>query len=362
LLQRKYGAVTTSYGYFPHYADSEMYFRILDSIIIYQSTGPGQSSKSIHIYLSEVQYAALHKRLKYDNVYTTVEVLVQVTYNTNLRWWRVIMRGRQGVCLRYILSAFLAIYFLSALPGAVTPGQAQDTNPNIDPQALERLQNMSYFLGSKSEYTFKADAMFDVLIRGERTIQYSAQETVYIQKPDKFTIKFVTDIGGYKIWYTAGQATLLSLPTNDFSLAPLPGSIDQALKKLLEQYNFAPALSEFLFINTYRVMTENVTSGAYFGTSKVFGTKCDHLAFVQDDINWQIWIESGRRPIPRKLVITYKNQPGSPQFIAILKDWVTDKPITGYAFKADIPNVNNRVDMNQLMDNPKLNMGSIRSK
>jgi len=269
---------------------------------------------------------------------------------------------RVGVYLRTYLLAILAICLLSVLPGAMTPGQAQDTNPNIDPQAAEILQNMSYFLGSKSEYTFKADAMFDVLISGERKIQYSAQETVFVQKPDKFTIEYVTDIGGYKIWYTAGQTTILSLPTNDFTLTTLPGSIDQALNKLLEQYKFAPALSEFLFINTFREMTQNVTSGAYFGSSKVFGTNCNHLAFVQDNIDWQIWIDAGRRPVPRKLVITYKNLPGSPQFIAIIKDWVTDKPITGYAFKADIPNINSRVDIDQLMQNPKLDMGSIRSK
>lgn len=267
-----------------------------------------------------------------------------------------------GVYLSTRLLAIIAICLLSVSPGAVAPSQAQDTNPNIDPQAAEILQNMSYFLGSRSEYTFKADAMFDVLISGERKIQYSAKETVYMQKPDKLTIEYVTDIGGYKIWYTGGQATILSLPTNDFSLTPLPGSIDRALSKLLEEYNFAPALSEFLFINTFREMTENVISGAYFGTSRVFGTNCNHLAFVQNNIDWQIWIDAGRRPIPRKLVITYKNMPGSPQFIAILKDWVTDKPITGYAFKADIPNINSRVDMNQLMDNPKLKMGSVRSK
>lgn len=134
------------------------------------------------------------------------------------------------------------------------------------------------------------------------------------------------------------------------------------MDKLLEEYNFAPALSEFLFINTYRVMTEGVTSGTYFGISKVFGVKCDHLAFVENDIDWQIWIETGKRTAPRKLVITYKNLPGSPQFIAILKDWVIDKSITGFAFKAKIPNINNRVDMNQITDNPRINIGSTRSR
>ena len=35
----------------------------------------------------------------------------------------------------------------------------------------------------------------------------------------------------------------------------------------------------------------------------------------------QIWIEVGPRPVPRRLVITYKDEPGSPQYIAELSGW-----------------------------------------
>ncbi len=238
---------------------------------------------------------------------------------------------------------------------------AQETNPNIDPQASEILQNMSYFLGSKNQYTFKAEIMFDQLINSNRKIQYSAEEKVYMKKNGNLTIEYVSDLGGYKLWFEEGKATILELPTNLFSIATLPATIDQALKKLKEKYNFTPALSDLLFINTYRVLTAKVQSGGYFGTSKVYGVRCDHLAFVQQDIDWQIWIESGKRQIPRKLVITYKNLPGSPQFIAILRDWVIDKPITNFAFKADIPNLNQRTEMAEILNKPRINLGSVRS-
>jgi hypothetical protein len=238
---------------------------------------------------------------------------------------------------------------------------AQETNPNIDPQASEILQNMSYFLGSKDQYTFKAEVMFDQIINSNRKIQYSAEEKVYMKKKGNLTIEYVSDLGGYKLWFEEGRVTILELPTNLFSITTLPATIDQALKKLKEKYNFTPALSDFLFINTYRVLTAKVQSGSYYGTSKVFGVRCDHLAFVQQDIDWQIWIENGKRQIPRKLVITYKNLPGSPQFIAILKDWVMDKPITSFAFKADIPNLNQRTEMDEILNKPRINLGSVRS-
>ena len=238
---------------------------------------------------------------------------------------------------------------------------ADNTNPNIDPQTAEILQNMSYFLGSKDEYTFKAEVMFDQLVDSNRKIQYSAEEKVYLKKKGNMTIEYVSDLGGYKLWYEDGKLTVLELPTNLFSIATIPATIDQALAALKEKYNFTPALSEFLFINTFRALTENVISGSYFGTSKVLGVRCDHLAFVQQDIDWQIWVEIGKRQIPRKLVITYKELPGQPQFIAIMRDWVTDKPITGFAFQADIPNLNQKTEMTEILNQPRINMGSVRS-
>lgn len=238
---------------------------------------------------------------------------------------------------------------------------AQDTNPNIDPQAAEIIQNMSYFLGSKEEYTFKAEVMFDQLINSNRKIQYSAEEKVYLKKKGNMTIEYVSDLGGYKLWYDNGTLTMLELPTNLYSITTVPATTDQALTTLKEKYNFTPSLSDFLFINTFRALTKNVTSGSYFGNSKVFGVRCDHLAFVQQDIDWQIWVESGKRQIPRKLVITYKQLPGQPQFIAIMRDWVIDKPITGFAFQPNIPKQGQKTDITEILNKPRINMGSVRS-
>jgi hypothetical protein len=39
----------------------------------------------------------------------------------------------------------------------------------------------------------------------------------------------------------------------------------------------------------------------------VNGRTCRTLAFVEKDIDWQIWIENGPQPTPCKLVITYSS-------------------------------------------------------
>lgn len=46
----------------------------------------------------------------------------------------------------------------------------------------------------------------------------------------------------------------------------------------------------------------------------VEGVRCDHLAFRSPHVDWQIWIQEGKEPLPRKLVITTRDQPNAPQF------------------------------------------------
>jgi len=271
----------------------------------------------------------------------------------------LVYTGMKLLSLRKLAALLVVVVVISSVLVGGVRTNAQD-HPNIDSQAAKLLQDMSDFLGSKYEYTFKADVMFDEVIDSKRKLQYSATETVYVKKPNQLAIEYVSDLGGYKLWYDGNQATILEVPGNLFSLATLGGSVNSILTKLEDKYDFIPALSEFLFINTKKVLTENVTSGTYFGGSKVFGKRCQHLAFEEQNIDWQIWIEDGKRPIPRKLVITYKNKPGSPQFIAILKDWIFEKPITNYAFKADIPNLNKRTEFEEIAGNPKYKIGSVR--
>ena len=76
-----------------------------------------------------------------------------------------------------------------------------------------------------------------------------------------------------------------------------------------------------MYANPYEVLRRDVEFGFYVGLSDVAGTRCHHLAFVEQVIDWQIWIEDGTQLVPRKLVITYKTLPGAPQFEAVFSEW-----------------------------------------
>ena len=79
--------------------------------------------------------------------------------------------------------------------------------------------------------------------------------------------------------------------------------------------------SDLLYVNAYEVLMENVTSGFVVGKGVVEGVRCDHLAFRGAGVDWQIWLQEGAQPLPRKWVITSTDIPGSPQFEVVMTKW-----------------------------------------
>jgi hypothetical protein len=89
---------------------------------------------------------------------------------------------------------------------------------------------------------------------------------------------------------------------------------------------------DLLSSNVYDVLTSDVISGAHIGRGVVDGVECEHLAFRSEDTDWQIWVQLGNRPLPRKYVITSKAIAAAPEYTVVIKDWKTDVQPSANAF------------------------------
>ena len=82
----------------------------------------------------------------------------------------------------------------------------------------------------------------------------------------------------------------------------------------------APA-GDLLDRNAYDILMEGVTDGFVVGKAVIEGALCDHLAFRAPKVDFQIWIQQGAQPLPRKLVITTRDLPYAPQFAVTVTKW-----------------------------------------
>ena len=196
---------------------------------------------------------------------------------------------------------------------------------------------MGEYVGSAEQFTFHADITFDHVLPSGQKLQYSASEDVALQRPGRLYVEWSGDLGDRQFWYDGKSVTLYDPATPFYAADAAPPVIDAMLNKVLTQLGFAPPLADFLYGDPYRAVRGNVQYGFDLGVTDVNGRSCRTLAFVEKDIDWQIWIGGGPQLTPCKLVITYKTQPWQPQFTAVFTDWDFAPRIAPPVFTPEVP-------------------------
>lgn len=244
---------------------------------------------------------------------------------------------------------FLLASFLSAAVTVYSQDSTQapgsPSSPVIDPKVRELLQKTGDLIKNSREFSFHAEILYDDILPSGQKIQFAAAQDVDVKRPDKVLTKYQSDVESREFWYDGKSFTLLDRNKNLYSTAKAEPTIDGTLQEIINNYGYTPALSDFLYSDPYKTLIENVLSGFYVGPGDVNGTECYHLAFVEKYIDWQIWIEAGDKPLVRKVVITYKTVPESPQYVAVFSDWKFDKSLSDSFFEPKIPAGAKEIDM-----------------
>ena len=80
--------------------------------------------------------------------------------------------------------------------------------------------------------------------------------------------------------------------------------IDSTARALEKTYGVMPPLVELLANQPQLFLLEGVTSARHLGTQSIDGTACDHLAFEQPFLSWELWVGTADH-LPKKMVMTH---------------------------------------------------------
>ncbi len=202
-----------------------------------------------------------------------------------------------------------------------TPNVNADDSSVIDAKADKVLRQMSEYLNSLEQFTFHAENTEDEILSTGQKLQRGRTVNLSVRRPDRFMADVKGDVRNQQLFYDGKTITLYGKNVNFYATIDAPATIDAALDHALESFGLRAPLADFISKGSYEYMKENVDSGFYVGLSNVHGVESHHLAFRQEDIDWQIWIENSKTPLPRKIVITNKWLTGAPQFTALMSDW-----------------------------------------
>lgn len=218
--------------------------------------------------------------------------------------------------MRIVSAACLTLAFVAVANTA----EAQD-GPAIDPLADQILREASAYLGELDQFTFHADVVEDDTVNTGELVQFRRSVDIAVRRPDRMWADTRGERGHKRLWYDGSSVTLYDYVYGTYAQTTVPGTIDATLDDLAQRYGVVLPLSDFAYSDLYAKLIGNIESGIYVGMREVNGVGYHHLAFSQEQVDWEIWIEDGARAVPAKLLIVYKDQDGSPHFSAILSKW-----------------------------------------
>ena len=201
-----------------------------------------------------------------------------------------------------------------------------------DSLAIYILNRLKTNLQSFKSCSFTSQITYDVWTEELGLIKHNDTEDIYIQFPDKITVKTFGDKGRTRMIYTGKKFFMYSY-NHTYTEVDISLSVIEMIHAINHNYGIEFPGADFFYPTFVEDMMASGGFIRYLGTTYLDGKECYHIAGKDSNgSNFQVWISEDY--LPAKMVINYGNQTGSPQYEAIYKNWVTNPilPVTLFEF------------------------------
>ena len=224
---------------------------------------------------------------------------------------------------RYLYVSVIALLLMAAaMTGAKADALTLEERAASTLEALEILKRSAEFVAQTKEFGIIMDVGYDVVQESGQKIEFGGRRRLTIRRPDHARVDIVSRNGQQGSVYYDGQAiSVFNEAENAYAQVMRPGGIGPAFQYLSEEFDVPMPLREFLAGDSVEILTDGIEAAAYVEESVIADQRYDHLAFRNDQVDFQVWIAQGDAPLPKRVVISYRHARGQPQFWAQFQDW-----------------------------------------
>jgi hypothetical protein len=190
--------------------------------------------------------------------------------------------------------------------------------PAIDPEAISALHKMGEFLRSRQLFSVQARVTTDDVIASGQKVQFGATVDLKVRRPDRMRMDIAGDRRNERIYYDGKTFTVFGERVGYYATFPAPPTLAELKGVLEKRYAFDLPLADLFYWGADHDGEAAIEAAARIGTANIDGFTCDHFAFRNKDVDWEIWIEQGGRPVPRKELITTTTEKAKPQHSMVL--------------------------------------------
>jgi len=220
-------------------------------------------------------------------------------------------------------TAILSLGFALIASNIAVSAEEPDVQASqIDPKALDLMRKSAEFLASRRSIAFNWFVSYDEVVdeREKLTLLRSGSNLLV---RDKGLYSHAEGENGVRDYYFNGHKFVVAAPGQNFFAVK---DFDGSFEALVEAAREATDTEIPLYAIMSRDLPKNLESGLKravdLGITYVAGSEVRHLAFSDEEEDWQVWISTNdEAPLPLLIVGTESKKVGWPQYRAYLTDW-----------------------------------------
>jgi hypothetical protein len=253
------------------------------------------------------------------------------------------------------LASTLTLIGCSQTQKQVAPAAVASTPLPTNPDTV--VIRMGEYLKTLTAFTLSPEISYDEVLPSSPKIQHLGSAVMNVRRPDRLRADISGDDGERTVFYDGKSLTVYGRILNVFATVDAPPTLDEMFAKVLNEYDLGLPLVDILYQSVHGTLLDDVKAGMVVGRSRVRGVECDQVAFHQDDVDWQLWVEASATPLPRRIVITTLGETGQPQYQADL-NWNLSPKIDDSMFVFVPPRDAARIKLATLAAEAKTQAGS----
>lgn len=226
----------------------------------------------------------------------------------------------------------------------------EDAPVYLDPRADRILWSMSQHLANAKAFRVRVQTLKDEAHPSGQWVQVSTSAELSIHRERGIRSSERGDLEDREFWTDLKTAAMLDPDSGLYALVEVPNDLDGAIDHLIDEYGVTWPLADLAYTDPYVGLIESVDVGTYVGLHQAGGVDCHHLAFKHGKVDWQIWIDAGIEPVPRKVVITYNGSEGAPRYMAFLSDWEFDPYLPEAIFQFEAPEGSKQIEVESIRE------------
>jgi hypothetical protein len=228
----------------------------------------------------------------------------------------------------------------------VSVGSCSRTPQTLTPEAARAkgdalLREMSKNLSALQTFAYTVDERRQAPGQSDAKSQMRVTRHVIVRRPNAVAFTGKGDRGDSAGWYDGKQLTLVSHRDKVWARGPMPPTLDEALDFLSNEYDVQMPTADLLYSSPYDAFMAKDTTGGWVDTQHVGDRVCEHLAYRQPVVDWELWLSTDRS-LPCQLKVTYKQIPGTPSTL-VTYHGIENPQVTDDTFKPKVPDGYNRI-------------------